>query len=61
MVRSAGRAEAISPFIAMEVLERAQELERQGEHIIHLAGRTRLSHPRLRPGGGAEGPAGGAD
>ncbi|MEE8224094.1 MAG: pyridoxal phosphate-dependent aminotransferase [candidate division NC10 bacterium] len=36
MVRSAGRAEALPPFIAMEVLERAQELERQGEHIIHL-------------------------
>ncbi len=31
-----GRAEALTPFIAMEVLERAQELERKGEHIIHL-------------------------
>lgn len=31
-----GRAEALPPFIAMEVLERAQELERKGEHIIHL-------------------------
>jgi aspartate/methionine/tyrosine aminotransferase len=32
----ARRAEALPPFIAMEVLERAQELERKGEHIIHL-------------------------
>ncbi len=31
-----GRAEDLPPFIAMEVLERAQELERKGEHIIHL-------------------------
>ncbi|MFQ5881086.1 MAG: pyridoxal phosphate-dependent aminotransferase [Candidatus Methylomirabilales bacterium] len=31
-----GRAEALPPFIAMEVLERAQELERKGEDIIHL-------------------------
>lgn len=30
------RAEDLPPFIAMEVLERAQELERKGEHIIHL-------------------------
>jgi len=26
----------IPPFIVMDVLERAQELERQGEDIIHL-------------------------
>jgi aspartate/methionine/tyrosine aminotransferase len=26
----------IPPFIVMDVLERAQELERQGENIIHL-------------------------
>ncbi|RJP13997.1 MAG: pyridoxal phosphate-dependent aminotransferase [Candidatus Abyssobacteria bacterium SURF_5] len=26
----------IPPFLVMEVLERAQELERQGRHIIHL-------------------------
>lgn len=32
----AGRAEALPPFIAMEVLERAQELERAGGHIVHL-------------------------
>jgi aspartate/methionine/tyrosine aminotransferase len=32
----AGRAEALPPFIAMEVLERAQELEMKGEQIIHL-------------------------
>lgn len=30
------RAEEIRPFIVMDVLERAQELEKQGEHIIHL-------------------------
>lgn len=30
------RAEEIRPFIVMEVLERAQALESQGEHIIHL-------------------------
>jgi aspartate/methionine/tyrosine aminotransferase len=28
--------EQIKPFIVMEVLERAQELERQGESIVHL-------------------------
>lgn len=31
-----GRVEALPPFLAMEVLERAQDLERTGEHIIHL-------------------------
>jgi len=30
------RAEEIRPFIVMDVLERAQELEKQGENIIHL-------------------------
>ena len=30
------RAQEIPPFIVMEVLERAHELERQGRHIIHL-------------------------
>ena len=32
----AKRAEEIRPFIVMDVLERAQELESQGEHVIHL-------------------------
>jgi aspartate/methionine/tyrosine aminotransferase len=32
----ARRAEEIRPFIVMDVLERAQELEKSGEHIIHL-------------------------
>jgi len=32
----ADRAEIISPFIVMEVLERAHELERSGRRIIHL-------------------------
>ncbi|MFQ5532617.1 MAG: pyridoxal phosphate-dependent aminotransferase [Candidatus Methylomirabilales bacterium] len=35
-IRIAGRAEALPPFIAMEVLERAQEMEIKGEDIIHL-------------------------
>lgn len=30
------KAEAISPFIVMEVLERASEMEKQGIHVIHL-------------------------
>jgi hypothetical protein len=30
------RASNIPPFIVMDVLEKAQELERQGRHIIHL-------------------------
>ena len=29
-------AQNISPFIVMEVMERAQQMERNGEHIIHL-------------------------
>jgi len=32
----AKRAQEISPFLAMEVLERAVELQAKGEHIIHL-------------------------
>ncbi|MEE9612461.1 MAG: pyridoxal phosphate-dependent aminotransferase [Desulfatiglandales bacterium] len=34
--RAAERARNIPPFIVMDVLERAHELERQGHHIIHL-------------------------
>ncbi|MBM4272933.1 MAG: pyridoxal phosphate-dependent aminotransferase [Deltaproteobacteria bacterium] len=30
------RAQEITPFLVMDILERAQELERQGESIIHL-------------------------
>jgi aspartate/methionine/tyrosine aminotransferase len=30
------KAQEIPPFIVMDVLEEAQELERKGEHIIHL-------------------------
>jgi len=30
------KAEEIPPFIVMDVLEKAHELEREGEHIIHL-------------------------
>jgi len=32
----AKRAQEIEPFIVMEVMERAQQLEAQGEHLIHL-------------------------
>ncbi len=32
----ADRAEGVSPFIVMEVLERAHELERSGRRIVHL-------------------------
>ena len=28
--------EDITPFIVMEVLERAQEIERQGINVIHM-------------------------
>jgi aspartate/methionine/tyrosine aminotransferase len=31
-----GRTDEIRPFIVMEVLERAQELEREGRSIVHL-------------------------
>jgi aspartate/methionine/tyrosine aminotransferase len=30
------RAREITPFLVMDILERAKELESQGEHIIHL-------------------------
>ncbi len=30
------RALNIPPFIVMDVLERAHELEREGHHIVHL-------------------------
>ena len=30
------KAQDIPPFIVMDVLEKAQELERRGEHVIHL-------------------------
>lgn len=30
------KAQEIPPFIVMDVLEKAQELERKGEHVIHL-------------------------
>jgi aspartate/methionine/tyrosine aminotransferase len=32
----AKRAEEITPFLAVEVFERAQELERQGHEVVHL-------------------------
>ena len=36
MKKASKRAREIPPFIVMEVLEKAHELERQGRHIIHL-------------------------
>ena len=33
---TARRVDGVSPFLAMEVLERAQRLERQGVSVIHL-------------------------
>ena len=30
------KANEIKPFIVMEVLEKAAEMEKRGEHIIHL-------------------------
>jgi aspartate/methionine/tyrosine aminotransferase len=32
----AKRAQEIEPFVVMEVMERAQQLESRGEHLIHL-------------------------
>ncbi|HNX09217.1 MAG TPA: pyridoxal phosphate-dependent aminotransferase [Methanothrix sp.] len=32
----ARRAEEVAPFIAMEVLERAREMERQGINVVHM-------------------------
>jgi len=32
----AKHAQEIDPFVVMEVMERAQELEAKGEHLIHL-------------------------
>lgn len=32
----ASKVQGITPFIVMEVLERAEILEKQGAHIIHL-------------------------
>jgi aspartate/methionine/tyrosine aminotransferase len=36
MMSPARRVEAIEPFLAVEVAERAQELERQGIDVVHL-------------------------
>ena len=43
--RWATRAEALEPFLAMEVLERAAELEREGIDIAHLE----LGEPEFAP------------
>ncbi len=36
MTRPTERSVCIPPFIVMEVLERAHELEREGRHIVHM-------------------------
>jgi (5-formylfuran-3-yl)methyl phosphate transaminase len=42
------RAKYIRPFIVMDVLERAAELERQGKHVIHLeVGEPDFDVPRV--------------
>ena len=44
----AKKAQEISPFIAMDVMERAQELARQGKEIIHLeVGEPDFDTPRV--------------
>jgi len=40
-----GRSEKLSPFIVMEILERAKELEREGRDIIHME----IGEPDLSP------------
>jgi len=44
-LRFAARTDAIEPFLAMEVLERASELERGGARIAHLE----LGEPEFEP------------
>lgn len=44
------RAKSIRPFIVMDVLERAAEMERQGKHIIHLeVGEPDFNVPEVVP------------
>ncbi len=40
-----GRSEKITPFIVMEILERAKELERRGRDIVHME----IGEPDLPP------------
>ena len=40
-----GRSEKISPFIVMEILERAKQLEREGRDIVHME----IGEPDLPP------------
>jgi (5-formylfuran-3-yl)methyl phosphate transaminase len=35
-MHACGKGQDIPSFIVMDVLEKAQELERQGRHIIHM-------------------------
>ena len=35
-IKTAGRVEKVTPFYVMELLEKAKELERKGEHIVHM-------------------------
>jgi len=43
--------EEIPPFIVMDVLEKAQELARMGEDIIHLKSGSRFRHTGVHQGG----------
>jgi len=45
---SSSRAEQLSPFIVMEVLEKAQAMMAQGEDIIHLEVGNPILPPRNR-------------
>ncbi len=46
------RAREIKPFIVMDVMARAEELEKQGEDVIHLeVGRARFRHTGGDSGG----------
>ncbi len=36
-IRFARRLDEIQPFLAMEVMERAFEIERAGDRVLHLA------------------------
>ena len=48
----AKRTEEITPFLAVEVFERAQELERQGHDVVHLEfGNPTSRRPRSVAGG----------
>ena len=56
------RAQEITPFLVMDILERAQELERQGVPVIHLeVGQPDWDTPQGSQRGGLCGHAAGRD